>query len=55
MGVNEGIKVFSQKGIDAFSKEMQKFHDRKVIIPKNPSQITKEERHRALPYLVVLK
>ena len=42
MGVNERIKVFGQKGIDAFSKEMQQFHDREVIIPKNPSQLTKE-------------
>ena len=55
MGVNKGIKVFGQKGIDAVSKEMQQFHDREVIIPKNPSQLTKEERHRALPYLMFLK
>ena len=41
MGVNKGIKVFGQKGIDAVSKEMQKFHDREVIIPNNPSQLTK--------------
>ena len=41
MGVNKWIKVFGQKGIDAFSKEMQQFHDRKVIIPKNTSQMTK--------------
>ena len=34
---------------------MQKFYDREVIIPKNPSQLTKEERHRALPYLMFLK
>ena len=34
---------------------MQQFHDREVIIPKNPIQLTKEERHRALPYLIFLK
>ena len=55
MGVNKGIKVFGQKGIDAVSKEMQQFHDREVIIPKNPSQLTKEERHRDLPYLMFLR
>ena len=55
IGVNKGIKVFGQKGTNTVSKEMQKFHDREVIIPKNPSQLTKEERHRALPYLMFLK
>ena len=55
MGFNKGIKVFGQKGIDTVYKEMQKFHEREVIIPKNPSQLTKEERHRALPYLMFLK
>ena len=55
MGVNKGIKVFGQNFIDTVSKEMQKFNDREVIIPKNPSQLTKEELHRALPYLMFLK
>ena len=55
MGVNKEIKVFCQKGINAFSKEMHKFYDREVIIPNNPSQLTKEERHCALPYLMFLK
>ena len=41
MGVNKGIKLFDQKGINAVSKEMQLFHDREFIIPKNPSQLTK--------------
>ena len=34
---------------------MHKFHDREVIIMKNPSQLTKEELHRALPYFMFLK
>ena len=34
---------------------MQQFHDREVIIPKNPSLIIKEERQRSLPYLMFLK
>ena len=55
MGFNKGIKVFGQKGIDTLSTEMHKFHDREVIIMKNPIQLTKEERHRALPYLVFLQ
>ena len=55
MGVNKGIKVFGQNFIDTVSKEMQKFNDREVIIPKNPSQLTKEERHRDLTYLMLLK
>ena len=41
MGVNKEMKVFGQKGIGAVSKEMQQFHDREVIIPKNPIQLTK--------------
>ena len=55
MGVNKWINVFGQKGIDTVYKELQQFHDREVIIPNNPRQLTKEERHRALPYLVFLK
>ena len=38
MGVNKGIKVFGQKVINAVSKDMQHFHDREVIIPKNHIQ-----------------
>ena len=49
MGGNKGINVFGHKGTDTVSKEMQQFHDREVIIPKNPIQLTKEERHSALP------
>ena len=55
MGVNKGIKVFGQKGVNTFSKEMQQFHDREVIIPKNPIQLTKEERHCAISCLMFLK
>ena len=55
MGVNKGINVIDQKGIYAVSNEMQQFHDREVIIPKNHSQLTKEERHCALPDLMFLK
>ena len=48
-------KVFGNNGINKVFKEVQQFHDREVIIPKNPSQLTKEERHCALPYLMFLK
>ena len=41
MGVNKGIKLFDQKGINPVSKEMQLFHNREVIIPNNPSQLRK--------------
>ena len=49
MGFNKGIKFFVQKCINALPKDMHQFHDREVIIPKNPIQLTKEERHCALP------
>ena len=52
MGFNKEIKVFGKNGINKVFKEVQQFHDREVIIPKNPSQLTKEERHCALPYLM---
>ena len=55
MGVNKRINVLGQKGINAVSKEVQKFHDREVTIPKNTSQLTKGERNCALPYLIFLK
>ena len=55
MGVNKGINLFGRKGIYTVSKEMQQFHDISFIIPKNPSHLTKEERHSDLPYLMFLK
>ena len=55
MVVNKGINMFCDKGIDTVSKEMQKFYDIEVIISKNPGHITKEERHRDIPYLMFLK
>ena len=55
MGVNKGIKVFGQKGIYTFSTEMHKFHDREVIIMKNPIQLTKEKLNFALPNLMFLQ
>ena len=41
--------------MDAVVKKMRQFHDREVVRPINPTEITPEVRARALGYLVFLK
>ena len=55
MGMNAGIKAFGQPGVDAVLREMKQFHDREVVEPILPSNITKEMKSRALGYLMFLK
>ena len=55
LGMKAGIKAFGQKGVNAVVKEMQQFHDREVVTPLEPHDITPEVRKRALGYLMFLK
>jgi hypothetical protein len=54
-GVNKGIKLFGQDGVDAVLKELSQLHNRKVVIPEDPKQLTREQKHKALQYLMFLK
>ena len=53
--VSKGLKIYGQDGIDAVLKEMKQIHDRMVIDPKNPEEMTREEKCAALKYLMFLK
>ena len=55
LGMNAGIKAFGQPGVDAIIREMKQFHDREVVKPICPSEITPEIKQRALGYLMFLK
>ena len=53
--INKGIKKFGQAGIDAVVVELKQLHDRMVVDPKNPYDMTTQEKHAALQYLMFLK
>ena len=52
--VNKGLKVFGERGRDAVMKEMKQLDDLEVIQPRNWSELTAEQRRKALPYLMFL-
>ena len=53
--VERGLQEFQEKGTKAVLKELRQIHDMHVITPKHPSEMTKEDIKRALPYLMFLK
>ena len=55
MGWRKGLKLFGEKGEDAIQKELKQIHDMDGFDPKHWHELTKEERTRALKYLMYLK
>jgi hypothetical protein len=53
--VKKGLKIFGEPGAEAVVKEMQQLHDREVMEPKAANMLTKEEKGKALEYLMFLK
>jgi hypothetical protein len=53
--INKGLKVFGEDGVDAVIKELKQLHNLNVIAPCKPSDMSREEVKRALPYLMFLK
>jgi hypothetical protein len=53
--VKKGLKVFGEAGAEAVISEMKQLHDRKVIEPKAANMLTREEKRKALRYLMFLK
>jgi hypothetical protein len=49
-----GLKKFGEKGSDAATKEMKQLHDRKVFKPIMTSELTTQERKRAMESLIFL-
>ena len=55
MGWRKGLKVFKEKGEGAIMKELQQIHDMEGFQPKHWHELTKDERAKALKYLMYLK
>ena len=55
MNMKQGLKMFGEAGVEAVKKEMQQLHDRKVMIDRNPSELTPGQKREALAYLMFLK
>ena len=55
MSMKKGLKVFGEKGYATVKKEMQHFHDRKVMQPKNRKDLSLAQKREALGYLMFLK
>ena len=55
LGMKAGIKTWGQEGVDAIIKEMKQFHDREVVKPLLPSEISPTVKATALGYLMFLK
>jgi len=55
MFLEKGLKAFGEEGTKAVLKELAQLHDRKVGEPIHPNMLTREEKQRALRYLMYLK
>jgi len=55
MSVKAGLKRFGKKGNEAVSKELRQLHDRKAMEPVLKSELSPEDRKRALRYLMFIK
>jgi hypothetical protein len=53
--VKKGLKAFGDDGTQALLKELRQLHDRQVVKPKGPDEITRQQRHSALRCLMFLK
>ena len=53
--IKQGLKVFGKKGKAEVQKELQQFHDRRVVEPKKPQDLSYEKRRRSLAYLMFMK
>ena len=52
--MERGLKEFGEDGVQAVSKEMKQLHDREVLEPKHPDEMTRDEKRKALRYLMFL-
>jgi hypothetical protein len=53
--VKKGLKAFEDNGTQAVLKELKQVHDQQVVEPKGPDEITQQQQHDALRYLMLLK
>ena len=55
MNWKKGLKLFKEKGEDAITKELQQIHDMDGFQPKKWDELSKDERTKALRYLMYIK
>ena len=53
--LRKGLIVFGKAGVEAVTKELQQLHDQGVLEPKQLNELAREQRVRALAYLMFLK
>jgi hypothetical protein len=53
--IKKGLKIFGEAGAEAVTSDMKQLHDRSVIDPKSANMLTREEKRKALSYLMFLK
>ena len=53
--IKQVLKVFGKKCKAEVRKELQQFHDRRVVEPKKPQDLSYEQRRRSLAYMMFLK
>ena len=47
--------MWGERGVNAIMQEMKQFHDRNVVNPLHPGDLTTEDKKKALGYLMFLK
>jgi len=55
MNIKQGLLAFGEKGNEAVLKELRQLHDKKALLPLQRTNMTQEERSKALRYLMFLK
>ena len=55
LNVQDGLQAYGEKGDKAIMKEIEQLHTRKALLPCNRSDMTYDERKKALRYLMFLK
>ena len=55
MGWKKGLRVLGERGEEAIEKELKQIHDMEGFQPKHWHELSKEERTKALKYLMYLK
>ena len=53
--MRKGLQVFGDQGVAVVQKEMQQFHDLDMISPIDVETMSKQQKSRALSYLMFLK
>ena len=54
-GMKKGIKMFGERSVRSFQKELEQLHNRKVTKPRLPRDLTAEQKRRFISYLMFIK